>query len=160
MNKNLLAIALFPVDVNGSITDPFESEREVDIITDSSAYRSTNEIKIKVSFKNDLLRDIRIVNDNCKTPVFIVEKKKEKTWDRVYISDNFGLPIHSSSETLLSSNQTFNVQIYICSDDIQDENIDGEYRLRFNLRDKESNNRLPEKHLYSNVFRVTNEYEL
>jgi hypothetical protein len=53
MNKNLLSITLFPVTINGIINDPFESERTVDIITDCSEYKLIDEIKIKVSFKND-----------------------------------------------------------------------------------------------------------
>jgi len=61
MNKNLMAVILFPVFVNDCITDPFESERDVDIITDNSSYIFADEIKIKVSFKNNLLRDIKIL---------------------------------------------------------------------------------------------------
>ena len=37
MNKNL-AVSLFPVNINGSIADPFESEREIEIISDKSNY--------------------------------------------------------------------------------------------------------------------------
>ena len=50
MNKNL-AVSLFPVNVNGSIADPFESEREIEIISDKSTYMLTEELKIEVTFK-------------------------------------------------------------------------------------------------------------
>ena len=33
MNKDLLAVTLFPVDIKGSVSDPFESEREIEILT-------------------------------------------------------------------------------------------------------------------------------
>jgi hypothetical protein len=157
MNKDLLAVAIFPVDVNGSITDPFESERDIAIITDSSVYRFADELKIKVNFNNDLSKDIRIVNDNCEVPVFILEKKIEEIWERVYLSDCLGLPVHFFSPTLLQSKQAFNAEIFIYTPDVQDENIAGEYRLSFNLIEKESNKRLPEKYLYSNVFKIINE---
>jgi len=39
MDKNLLAVTLFPVDIKGSVSDPFESEREIEILTDNSAYK-------------------------------------------------------------------------------------------------------------------------
>ena len=160
MDKNLLAVTIFPVDVNGSIADPFESERDIAIITDNSVYRLKDELKIKVSFKNDLSKDIRIVNDNCDLPVFILEKKIEEIWERVYSSDGLGLPVHSISPALLQSKETYNAEIYIYTPDIQDENIEGEYRLSFDLLEKESSKRLQEKYLYSNVFKIVRKHEI
>jgi hypothetical protein len=157
MNKNLLSVAIFPVNVNGSVTDPFESEREIDIITDSSFYLLEDEVKIKVSFKNDLLRDVRIVNDNCRVPEFILEKRVEENWERVYLSDCSGIPIRYVSPTILQSMHTFNAEVYIYTSDIHNEAIEGEYRLIFNLIEKESNGRLPDKYLYSNIFRIIKE---
>lgn len=154
MNKNMLSVAIFPVNVNGSVTDPLESEREIEIMTDSSSYIIEDEIKIPVNFKNDLLRDVRIVNDNCRIPEFILEKKVDESWERVYLSDCFGLPIRSVSPTILQSMTTYNAEIYIYTPDIHDETIEGEFRLIFNLIEKESNNRLPDKYLYSNIFRI------
>jgi hypothetical protein len=52
---------------------------------------------------------------------------------------------------------TFNAEVYIYTSDIHNEAIEGEYRLIFNLIEKESNGRLPEKYLYSNIFRIIKE---
>jgi hypothetical protein len=79
------------------------------------------------------LKEIKIVNDNCKNPVFILEKKIDEYWERVYLSDCFGLPIRSISPTLVKIGETFNTEVCIYSTEIQDEKSEGEYRLNFNL---------------------------
>ncbi|RPI72013.1 MAG: hypothetical protein EHM47_09080 [Ignavibacteriales bacterium] len=154
MDKNMLAVSIFPVEVNGSIKDPLESARELDIITDKSFYDLVDEFKIKLSVKNNLLRDVKIINDNCRMPVFILEKKIDEYWERVYLSDNFGIPVRSISQTEVVSGGSYDFEINIYSSEILDDDINGYYRLRFNLIDKESSKRLPEKYLYSNVFNI------
>jgi len=154
MNKNLLAVILFPVVVNGCISDPFESEKDVDIITDSSSYTLTEELKIKVSFKNHLSRDVRIVNDNCEVPSFILEKGFNNTWQQVYFSNCLKLPVYSVFPTILESRQTLTIEISIHISNIQTERLEGEYRFVFNLIEKDNYNRLPEKYMYSNVFNI------
>lgn len=154
MNKNLLAVALFPVNVNGSIADPFESERFVDIITDNYTYKLTDKLKIKVSFKNDLSRDILIVNDGCAVPFFILEKKIGNIWREIYSPVCYTL-VHSfvqPTELKRAGKLTSEISIYTTR--IKTENISGEYRLYFDLIEKENNKRLPEEFIYSNVFRI------
>jgi len=154
MNKNLLAVILFPVVINGCITDPFESERDVDIITDSSAYILTNELKIKVSFKNHLSRDVRILNSGCLLPSFILEKKIENSWQQIYSPTCIALFVEPTG---LEGGKTFTAELNIHTPDFQSDNLVGEYRLNFDLIEKDNNNRLPEKYLYSNVFRIEEE---
>ncbi len=154
MNKSLLAVSVFPVEINGSVADPLENARELDIITKNSEYILSDEIKIELSFKNNLMRDIKIVNDNCNMPEFILEKKIEEKWERVYLSDSLGTPVRSISPTVLQSEKILCAEIYIYTPDIQDDEPVGEYRLCFNLLEKENNKRLPEKYLYSNVFNI------
>ena len=152
MNKNLMAVILFPVFVNDCITDPFESERDVDIITDNSSYIFADEIKIKVSFKNNLLRDIRIVNTGCFVPFFILEKKIDNNWEQVYTPTCNALYVEPIN---VGSGESFTAEINIQTSDIQNENPFGEYRLYFDLMEKGNNKMLQDKYLYSNVFRIT-----
>jgi hypothetical protein len=151
MNKNLMAVILFPVVINGCISDPFESDREVDIITNNSVYLLTDELKIKVNFKNYLSRDIRILNSGCSFPSFILEKKVENNWQEVYSPICPEIPVEP---TILESGKIFTAEIRIHTPDIQSDNPQGEYRLSFDLIEKNSNNRLPEKFAYSNEFRM------
>jgi|GEM_PF-2832408 len=160
MNKSRLAVTIFPVEINGSFADPLESLRTFDIITDNSIYAFNDVIGIKLSFKNNLLKDVNIIIDNCGNPAFILEKKINEIWERVYISDNFGLPFKFFSDTILPSGETYSAEIFIPSNEIRTEKINGIYRLKFNLSEKESSNRLPEKYLYSNEFIIGEEYEL
>ncbi len=154
MNKNLMAVILFPIVVNGCITDPFESERDVDIITDSSVYMLTDELLIKVSFKNHLSRDIRIVYDACAIPNFILEKKNENSWQQVYSPICYTFVASNVQPITLESGKSFSTEISIHTSDIQAGNPEGEYRLVFDLIEKDNYNHLPEKFLYSNVFRI------
>jgi len=151
MNKNFLAVALFPVSVNGLISDPFESEKEVEIITDNSQYPLKDELKIKIEVKNHLSRNIRIVNSGCSFPFFILEKKIEDSWEQVYSSNCIALYVEPTN---LESGQFFTAEIDIYTTDIQSENAEGEYRLIFDLIEKENYNSLPDKYMYSNVFRI------
>lgn len=151
MNKDFLAIALFPVSVNGSISDPFESEKEVEIITDNSQYPLKDELKIKIEVKNHLSRGIRIVNSGCSFPFFILEKKIEDSWGQVYSPNCIALFVEPTD---LESGQFFTAEIDIDTTDIQSENAEGEYRLIFDLIEKENYNSLPDKYMYSNVFRI------
>ena len=154
MNKNLMAVILFPVFVNDCITDPFESERDVDIITDNSSYKFADIIKIKVSFKNNLLRDIRIVNTGCFVPFFILEKKIDNNWEQVYTPTCNALYVEPIN---VGIGESFTAEINIQTSGIQTENPLGEYRLYFNLMEKGNNKMLQDKYLYSNVFRITEE---
>ena len=156
MNKNL-AVSLFPVNVNGSIADPFESEREIEIISDKSTYKLADELKIEVTFKNDLPRDIVIVNDGCAVPFFILEKKIGDVWEEVYFSICYTLVPSFVQPTELKMNGKFASLITIYTNRIKIENVVGEYRLYFDLMEKGSNKMVQDKYLYSNVFKMVEE---
>jgi hypothetical protein len=157
MDKNLLAVSLFPVDIKGSISDPFESERNIEILTDNSVYRLADEVKIKVSFKNELSKDIKIVNDGCGVPFFILEKKVKDIWEEVYFPICYTLIPSFVRPTELKINEEYTSLITIYTNKLKVDNAVGEYRLYFDLIDKESNKRLPEKLIYSNVFKIVQE---
>jgi len=154
MNKDFLSVALFPVLVNGLISDPFESEKEVEIITDNSQYPLKDELKIKIEVKNHLSRNIRIVNSGCSFPFFILEKKIENSWQQIYSPTCIALFVEPTG---LEGGKTFTAELNIHTPDFQSDNLVGEYRLNFDLIEKDNNNRLPEKYLYSNVFRIEEE---
>jgi hypothetical protein len=151
MNKDLMAVGLFPVSVNGLISDPFESDREVEIETDNSKYFLADELEIRVDFKNHLSRDIRIVNSGSASPFFILEKKFEDSWEQVYSSDGIEFYVEPTN---LENGQIFSAEIKIYTDNINSENPEGEYRLIFDLIEKENYNSLPDKYMYSNVFNI------
>jgi hypothetical protein len=154
MDKNLLAVTLFPVDIKGSVSDPFESEREIEILTDNSAYKLADQIRIKVSFKNNLSRDIRVVNDGCAVPFFILEKSIGDIWKEIYSPACYSLVPSFVQPTDFKQGEKFTSEIVIYPTRITSKNIIGKYRLYFDLMDKESNKRLPEKFIYSNVFKI------
>jgi len=154
MNKDLLAVTLFPVDIKGSVSDPFESEREIEILTDNSAYKLADQIRIKVSFKNDLSRDVKIVNDGYAVPFFILEKSTGDVWEEIYSPVCYSLVPSFVQPAYLKQGEKFISEIVIYPTRITSKNILGEYRLYFDLIDIESNKRLPEKFIYSNVFKI------
>jgi len=156
MNKNL-AVSLFPVNVNGSVTDPFESEREIEIISDKSTYKLTRELKIGIIFKNYLSKDIIIVNDGYAAPFFILEKKTGNVWEEVYFPICYTLISSFVRPTELKANEEFNSLITIYTNRINVDNIPGEYRLYFDLMEKERKKMVNNKYLYSNVFEIVEE---
>ena len=153
MNKNL-AVSLFPVNINGSVADPFESDREIEITTDKSTYQLADEIRIGITFKNYLFKDILIVNDGYAEPFFILEKKIEDAWEEVYFPTCYTLIPTFVSPTELKVNEEFNTLITIYTNRINVDNIPGEYRLYFDLMEKESKKMVQDKYLYSNIFKI------
>ncbi len=153
MNKNL-AVSLFPVNINGSVADPFESEREIEITSDKSTYKHAGELKIEITFKNDLSKDIVIVNDGYAEPFFILEKKIGDAWEEVYFPIFYTFIPSFVQPTELKANEEFTSLITIFTNRIKVNNIIGEYRLYFDLMEKGSNKMLQDKYLYSNVFRI------
>jgi hypothetical protein len=153
MNKNL-AISLFPVNINGSVADPFESEREIEITSDKSTYKLVDELKIQVTFKNYLPKDIVIVNDGYAEPFFILEKKVGDVWEEVYFPTRYTLIPSFVQPTELKTNEEFTAFITIYTNRIKVDNIVGEYRFYFDLMEKESNKMVQDKYLYSNIFKI------
>lgn len=153
MNKNL-AVSLFPVNINGSVTDPFESEREIEILTNKSTYKLVDELRIGITFKNYLFKDILIVNDGYAEPFFILEKKVENVWEEVYFPTCYTLILSFFQPTELKANEEFTSLIIIYSNRIKVDNIRGEYRLYFDLMERESKRMVSDKYLYSNVFKI------
>ena len=156
MNKNL-AVSIFPVNVNGSITDPFESEREIEITSDKLTYILTDELKIEVTFKNHLPKDIAIVNDGSAVPFFILEKKIGDVWEEVYFPICYNLIPSFVQPTELKMNWELISPITIYTNRIKVDIIVGEYRLYFDLMEKGSNKMVQDKYLYSNVFKIIGE---
>ena len=156
MNKNL-AISIFPVDVNGTIADPFESEREIEITSDKSVYKLADELKIEIIFKNNLPKDIIIVNDGYAEPFFILEKKVGEVWEEVYFPICYTLIPSFVQPTELKMKREFTSLITIYTNRIKVDNIIGEYRLYFDLMEKGSNKMVQDKYLYSNVFKIVGE---
>ncbi|HSP89050.1 MAG TPA: hypothetical protein VLN45_13015, partial [Ignavibacteriaceae bacterium] len=85
------------------------------------------------------------------TPFFILEKKFEDTWEQVYSTDGNEFYVEPTN---LESGQIFSAEIKIYTDNINSENPEGEYRLIFDLIEKENYNSLPDKYMYSNVFKI------
>lgn len=153
MNKNL-AVSLFPVNINGSITDPFELEREIEIISDKSTYILADELRIEVTFKNNLPKDVLIVNDGYAVPFFILEKKIGEVWEEVYLPSIYTLIPSFVQPTELKTKEKFTSLIIIYTNRIKVKNIVGEYRLYFDLMEKGSNKMVLDKYLYSNIFKI------
>lgn len=153
MNKNL-AVSLFPVNVNGSVADPFESEREIEIISDKSTYKLVDELGIGITFKNYLSKDIVIVNDGYAKPFFILEKKVDEIWEEVYFPICYTLIPSFVRPTELKMNGEFTSLITIYTDRIKVDSIVGEYRLYFDLMEKGKNKMVQDKYLYSNIFKI------
>jgi hypothetical protein len=156
MNKNL-AVSLFPVNINGLVADPFESEREIEITSDKSTYKLADELKLEVTFKNNLPKDIVIVNDGYAVPFFILEKKIGEVWEEVYFPICYTLIPSFAQPTELKMNGEFTSFITIYINRIKVGKIAGEYRIYFDLMEKGSNKMVQDKYLYSNVFEIVEE---
>ena len=116
-----------------------------------------DELKIEITFKNDLSKDIVIVNDGYAEPFFILEKKIGNVWEEVYFPICYTLIPSFVQPTELKMNGKFTSQITIYTKKIKIDNAVGEYRLYFDLMEKGSNKMVQDKYLYSNIFNIVEE---
>jgi hypothetical protein len=114
-------------------------------------------LKIEIIFKNNLPKDIIIVNDGYAEPFFILEKKVGEVWEEVYFPICYTLIPSFVQPTELKMKREFTSLITIYTNRIKVDNIIGEYRLYFDLMEKGSNKMVPDKYLYSNVFKIVGE---
>ena len=128
----------------------FETEPTVSfsIQTEDESYLVNNKLSIKITFINRLGKEINIHNSGCFFPSFTIERFEDGKWKTE------GGPVCVA--IAVPPKRLANEEQYesIISMYVENNIVTGTYRMKFDIREPDSNNMIESHYLYSNTFQI------
>jgi hypothetical protein len=153
MGRILLSFVTAMVVCSCSLTNPGNSNG-VSIQVSNATFGPQNRFTAIVKFTNNLGRDVNVLNLGCMStdsswnPSFLMEQFVDARWD------TFGGPSCTDlavAPTKLTDGKSLTTVVLMLSDT----SATGTFRLRFDIREQDLTQQLPQEYLLSNSFSIT-----
>ena len=118
------------------------------IQTENASYLVLNKLSVKISFKNRLGKEINIHNSGCFFPAFIIERLEAGQWE--YLGGPVCTAIAVPPTRLAHEEQYESIVSMYVENNI----VTGTYRMKFDIREPDSNTLIESFYLYSNTFQI------
>lgn len=118
------------------------------IQTENESYLVNNKLSVKITFKNRLDKEINIYNSGCFFPTFILERFEDGQWKFE------GGPVCAA--IAVPPKRLANEELFesIVSMYVENNIVTGTYRMKFDIREPDSNTLIESNYLYSNTFQI------